>query len=104
MIEDWKRALDNNEVVGTMLMDLSKAFDCLPHDLLISKLSAYGLTESATRLIANYLTSRKQRVRIGQAASDFCAIINGVPQGSLLFFSIFLSMTSFFQLRTVLYI
>ena len=42
MIEEWRRNLDNDNVVGTVLMDLSKAFDCIPHDLLIAKLSAYG--------------------------------------------------------------
>ncbi len=40
--EQWKLALDNDKIVGTILMDLSKAFDCLPYKLLISKLYAYG--------------------------------------------------------------
>ena len=45
LIENWKQALDENFVVGTVLMDLSKAFYCIPHDLLIAKLYAYGFSE-----------------------------------------------------------
>ena len=52
-IDDWKVAIDNNKNVGALFMDLSKAFDCLPHSLLISKLHAYGLTLSACELISS---------------------------------------------------
>ena len=41
LLEDWRNKLDNNNVVGTVLTDLSKAFDCIPHDLLVAKLDAY---------------------------------------------------------------
>ena len=41
--EEWRKHLDNNQVVGAILMDLSKAFDCISHELLIAKLSAYVL-------------------------------------------------------------
>ena len=51
LIEDWKKALDENKFVAAILMDLSKAFDCLPHKLLINKLDAYGVSESALKLI-----------------------------------------------------
>ena len=42
LVEDWKQALDNNMYIGAILMDLSKAFDCIPHDHLLAKLQAYG--------------------------------------------------------------
>ena len=48
-----------------LLMDLSKAFDCLPHTLLLLKLEAYGMSKSALQLIENYLTNRKQCVKVG---------------------------------------
>jgi hypothetical protein len=44
LLEDWKTALDKNRYVAAILMDLSKAFDCVPHDILLCKLSAYGRT------------------------------------------------------------
>ena len=58
-IEKCKWSLHSNSVYGAILTDLSKAFDCLPHRLLVSKLSAYGLRESACLLIAGYFTHRK---------------------------------------------
>ena len=59
IIEDWKQALDQNKYIAAVLMDLSKAFDCLPHKLLLLKLEAYGMSKSALQLIENYLTNRK---------------------------------------------
>ena len=61
LIEDWKGALDKNSVVGTVIMDLSKAFDLIPHDLLLTKLSAYGISTHSSNLLKSYLTNRRQR-------------------------------------------
>jgi hypothetical protein len=54
--EDWKKALDENKFVAAILMDLPKAFDCLPQKLLINKLDAFGVSESALKLIKNFLS------------------------------------------------
>ena len=75
MIEEWKAKLDSDNIVGAILMDLSKAFDCIPHDLLIAKLHAYGLDENALVLIYSYLKRRKQSVRINNTYSCFQTIL-----------------------------
>ena len=54
MLEKWKRLVDGGNVFGTLLTDLSKAFDCLNHELLIAKLNAYGFSLPALRLINDY--------------------------------------------------
>ena len=68
----------------TILIDLSKAYDCLPHDLIIAKFEVYGLSKSSLSLLLDYLTSRKQRVKIGSSYSIWNEIKRGVPQGSIL--------------------
>ena len=83
-IEDIKSCLDKNQVVGTIFMDLSKAFDCLPHALTVAKLHAYGLSLPSCELLASYLSNRKQRVKISNSRSDWIDLNKGVPQGSIL--------------------
>ena len=65
-------------------MDLSKAYVCLPHDLLIVKLAAYGFDNTALALITNYLTNRIQRVKIGSTFCPYLEVLRGIPQGSML--------------------
>ena len=94
MLEKWKKAVDTKKVFGALLTDLSKAFDCLPHDLIIAKLNAYGFSLPALNLIQNYLANRKQRTKINDSYSPWSDILFGVPQGSILgplLFNIFLS-------------
>ena len=65
-------------------MDLSKTFDCVPHDLIIAKLEAYGIERKTLRLIYSYLKGRKQCVKINNNYSDYNEIISALPQGSIL--------------------
>ena len=94
LIEEWRSRLDNDYTVGGVLMDLSKAFDCIPHDLLIAKLLAYGVHEKIVHIFYSYLQSRKQCVKINNISSDFLDIISGVPQSSIagpILFNVFIN-------------
>ena len=51
LAEEWRERLDNNYIAGAISMDLSKAFECISHDLIIPKLAAYGLDDTALKLI-----------------------------------------------------
>ena len=82
--ENWKLHLDNDKIVTATLMDLSKAFDCLPHELITAKLAAYGLEKGALRIIFSYLKNRKQSVKVKGIQSLLKLMLSGVPQGSLL--------------------
>ena len=65
-------------------MDLSKAYDCISHELLVAKLECYGLDELSLKLILDYLSNRKQRTKVGSSFSYWFDISVGVPQGSIL--------------------
>ena len=84
MLESWKEALDKNQAFGALMRDLSKAFDCLSHDLLIAKLHAYGIDLSSLKLLQDYLSNRWQRTKVDSKFSSWKKIISGVTQGSIL--------------------
>ena len=71
--------------MATVLMDISQAYDCISHDLLIAKLNAYGIDSVGHTLISDYLSRRKQRMKIGSSYSSWHDIIKGVSQGSYCF-------------------
>ena len=94
MLEKWRATLDNRGCSGVLLTDLSKAFDCLSHDLLLAKLEAYGFDYMSVKLLHSYLTDKHQRVRINSNYNTWSEIIYGVLQGSILgplMFNIYLS-------------
>jgi exonuclease III/predicted transport protein len=85
MIDKWKRTLDKKGgMIGAVLMDLSKAFDTVNHDLLIAKLKFYGFGDNALHILQDYLSDRWQRTKINTSFSDWKELSCGVPQGSVL--------------------
>ena len=77
-------AVDCQKYLAGIFLDLSKAFDTLNHEILLSKLEACGITGSAHQWITNYFCNRIQFVQIGNSKSDALRQICGVPQGSIL--------------------
>ena len=76
--------IDKSEVFVVVLLDMSKAFASIWHDLLLQKLQSIGVASSSLEWFHNYLSGRSQRVRIGDAISDPLPLKYGVPQGSIL--------------------
>ena len=77
LIENWKKALDEKFLVGTVLTDLSKAFDCIPHNLLVAKLHAYGFSQKTVTFIYSYIKRRKEKVKVNKFLSDFLILLSG---------------------------
>ena len=75
--------LDGQLIPINFYLDLSKAFDSLNHNILLNKLSYYGVTHMANTLLSSYLSNRKQYVMVGDVSSSTQPITSGVPQGSV---------------------
>ena len=84
MLEKFKESRDKGEQFGAFFTDLSKAFDCIDHNQLITKLSWYGVTPKSLKLIFSYLSNRTQGIRINNNYSRKSDIKYGVPKGSVL--------------------
>ena len=103
MIEKWKMARDNGDHAGGILMDLSKAFDTINHELMIAKLHAYGFSQDALKIAHSYLSDRWHRTKIDGSYSSWKEILCGVPQGSVngpKWFNIYLNDLFFLFLNT----
>lgn len=76
--------LEHGNRTAIMLYDISKAFDCVSHDILLEKLNYYGVRGIPLKLIGSYLSNRKQCVTVNGVTSDFLEVSHGVSQGSVL--------------------
>ena len=95
MIEKWRESLDHGGAYGALLTDLSKAFDCLPHELIIAKLDAYGVDMLSLKLSNSYLSKRRQRIKINDIYSSWSEIFLRCLRAPFLvhYYSIFLYAT-----------
>ena len=99
------KELDESGYTGTVLMDSLKAYDSLPHDLIIAKFEAYGFDNISLKLFHSYFSNRKQRVEIGSAMSELIDILTGIPKGSILgrlMFNIFINDLIMFIEKTII--
>ena len=76
--------MDNDELTGLVFIDFRKAFDVIDHELLLKKLSIYGVCPSSVAWFKSYLSKRKQFITLGKVKSEQLTVKHGMPQGSIL--------------------
>ena len=84
MTESIRNQIDSKKIVHAALLDLSKAFDSISHEVSIEKMLSLGFSNGANALIASFLNKRIQRVNVNGIFSDWVEIKRGVPQGTVL--------------------
>ena len=94
LVETFRTALDEKKYAGSVLMDLSKAFDTINHELMSAKLHAYGFSKKTLTIMLTYFTNRLRSTKVNTTFSDWSELKKGVPQGSVLrpvLFNVFLN-------------
>lgn len=84
LVDSWLKDIDSGKYIGSVFLDLRKAFDLVDHQILLHKLKLYHFSEKTINLFKSYLTNRKQLVKIDNTESQMKTILSGVPQGSIL--------------------
>ena len=82
--EQWTKSLDDGNDVDIVYLDVCKAFDCVPHQCILFKLKAYGISGNVLNWIMDFLSNSRQGVNVNDSCSDWSNNISGVSQGSIL--------------------
>ena len=84
MLKKWKKCFGKRKVFGDLLIELSKSFDCLNHTLLTARLNAYTFNNPVLRLINDYLSNIKQRIKLDNTHITWIETVFGNTEGSIL--------------------
>ena len=84
IMDKWTDYLESGGQIDVIYTDIEKAFDKVPHKILINKLKGYNINNPVIKWITSFLSNRKQRVRLQSCFSEFANVLSGIPQGSIL--------------------